>query len=102
MSPPATDARGAGRHAGGVGRHPAVPFYAGMARIITSTHLNERLTSAFVSLSSQDTFPPVVAIYSALLGVFVPSGGSKWVRPSGHTLEVERHSGPWRPGGGRS
>ncbi len=55
------------------------PFYAGIAAIITTTHLNERLANAFVSISSQQTFPAVVAIYSAVLGVFVPSGGSKWV-----------------------
>jgi short-chain fatty acids transporter len=55
------------------------PFYAGIAAIITTTHLNERLANAFVSISSPYTFPAVVAIYSAVLGVFVPSGGSKWV-----------------------
>jgi short-chain fatty acids transporter len=55
------------------------PFYAGIAAIITTTHLNERLANAFVSVSSQYSFPAVVAIYSAVLGVFVPSGGSKWV-----------------------
>jgi short-chain fatty acids transporter len=55
------------------------PFYAGMAGIITSTHLNEQLASAFVGISNPLTFPPIVAIYSAVLGVFVPSGGSKWV-----------------------
>jgi short-chain fatty acids transporter len=55
------------------------PFYAGISAIITTTHLNERLANAFVSISSQQTFPAVVAIYSAVLGVFVPSGGSKWV-----------------------
>jgi short-chain fatty acids transporter len=55
------------------------PFYAGIAGIITATHLNERLADAFVSISSQTTFPTVVAVYSAVLGVFVPSGGSKWV-----------------------
>ena len=55
------------------------PFYAGIAAIITTTHLNERLATAFVSISSQYSFPAVVAIYSAVLGVFVPSGGSKWV-----------------------
>ena len=55
------------------------PFYAGIAAIITTTHLNERLANAFVSISSQYTFPATVAIYSAVLGVFVPSGGSKWV-----------------------
>ena len=55
------------------------PFYAGIAAIITTTHLNERLANAFVSISSPSSFPAVVAIYSAVLGVFVPSGGSKWV-----------------------
>jgi short-chain fatty acids transporter len=55
------------------------PFYAGMAGIITSTHLNERLAGAFVSVSTATSFPAIVAIYSAVLGVFVPSGGSKWV-----------------------
>jgi short-chain fatty acids transporter len=55
------------------------PFYAGIAGIITATHLNDRLADLFVNVSSPLTFPPLVAIYSAVLGVFVPSGGSKWV-----------------------
>jgi short-chain fatty acids transporter len=55
------------------------PFYAGIAGIITTTHLNEKLANAFVSVSNATTFPPLVALYSAVLGVFVPSGGSKWV-----------------------
>jgi short-chain fatty acids transporter len=55
------------------------PFYAGIAAIITTTHLNEQLANAFVGISTPYTFPAVVAIYSAVLGVFVPSGGSKWV-----------------------
>ena len=55
------------------------PFYAGIAGVITSTHLNEKLADLFVRVSTPTTFPPLVAIYSAVLGVFVPSGGSKWV-----------------------
>ncbi len=55
------------------------PFYAGIAGIITGTHLNDRLAAVFVGASTPATFPPLVAIYSAVLGVFVPSGGSKWV-----------------------
>jgi short-chain fatty acids transporter len=55
------------------------PFYAGIAGVITSTHLNEQLAHVFVGLSNATTFPPLVAMYSAVLGVFVPSGGSKWV-----------------------
>jgi short-chain fatty acids transporter len=70
------------------------PFYAGIAGIITSTHLNERIAGAFVQLSTPATFPPLVALYSAVLGVFVPSGGSKWVieapyvMAAAHTLQT--------------
>jgi short-chain fatty acids transporter len=70
------------------------PFYAGIAGVITGTHLNEQLAGAFVRLSSPTTFPPLVALYSAVLGVFVPSGGSKWVieapyvMAASHTLKV--------------
>jgi len=70
------------------------PFYAGIAGIITTTHLSDRLAHAFVSISTRGTFPPIVAIYSAVLGVFVPSGGSKWViiapyvMEAAHTLKV--------------
>jgi short-chain fatty acids transporter len=55
------------------------PFYAGIAGIITATHLSERVADVFVRVSTPATFPPLVALYSAFLGVFVPSGGSKWV-----------------------
>lgn len=55
------------------------PFYAGIASIITTTHLSHMIANAFVGISNATTFPPIVAIYSAVLGVFVPSGGSKWV-----------------------
>src|SRR4029453_9907603 len=55
------------------------PFYAGIAGIITATPLIEGLGGVFVRVSTPATFPPLVALYSAVLGVFVPSGGSKWV-----------------------
>jgi short-chain fatty acids transporter len=55
------------------------PFYAGIAAVITSTQLNEQLADLFVRVSTPTTFPALVAVYSAVLGVFVPSGGSKWV-----------------------
>ena len=37
------------------------PFYAGIAGMITATHLNEQLASLFVSVSTPATFPPLVA-----------------------------------------
>jgi short-chain fatty acids transporter len=70
------------------------PFYAGIAGVITATHLNEQVANVFVRVSTPATFPPLVAIYSAVLGLFVPSGGSKWVieapyvMAAAHTLKV--------------
>ncbi|HJZ87617.1 MAG TPA: TIGR00366 family protein [Polyangia bacterium] len=70
------------------------PFYAGIAGMITYTHLNERIAHFFVTISSQHSFPPLIALYSAMLGVFVPSGGSKWlieapyVMAAAHDLKV--------------
>jgi short-chain fatty acids transporter len=70
------------------------PFYAGIAGVITATHLNEQVARVFVRVSTPATFPAVVAVYSAVLGVFVPSGGSKWVieapyvMAAAHTMKV--------------
>ena len=70
------------------------PFYAGIAAIITGTHLSQQLADVFVGISTPATYPAVVAVYSAVLGVFVPSGGSKWVveapyvMAAAHTLKV--------------
>jgi len=64
------------------------PFYAGIAGIIITTHLSDRLAAAFVHVSTRSTFPPLVAIYSAVLGVFVPSGGSKWVIIAPYVMEA--------------
>ena len=64
------------------------PFYAGIAGIITGTHLSQQLASAFVQISTATSFPAVVAVYSAVLGVFVPSGGSKWVIEAPYVMEA--------------
>jgi short-chain fatty acids transporter len=70
------------------------PFYAGIAGVITGTHLSRQVADLFVRVSTPATFPPLVAVYSAVLGVFVPSGGSKWVieapyvMQAAHTLKV--------------
>jgi short-chain fatty acids transporter len=55
------------------------PFYAGIAGVIAYTRLGATIAHAFVDVSSRLTFPPLIAAYSAVLGVFVPSGGGKWV-----------------------
>jgi short-chain fatty acids transporter len=64
------------------------PFYAGIAGIITATHLSEQVAAVFVRVSTPATYPPIVALYSAMLGVFVPSGGSKWVIEAPYVIEA--------------
>jgi short-chain fatty acids transporter len=64
------------------------PFYAGIAAIISKTHLNEAIAGWFVQISTPLTFPGLIAAYSALLGVFVPSGGSKWVIEAPYVMQA--------------
>jgi short-chain fatty acids transporter len=64
------------------------PFYAGIAGVIIATHLNERVAGLFVRMSTPATFPALVATYSAVLGVFVPSGGSKWVIEAPYVIDA--------------
>ena len=64
------------------------PFYAGIAGVIIATRLNEQVASLFVRASTPATFPALVATYSAVLGVFVPSGGSKWVIEAPYVMEA--------------
>ncbi|MBL9042534.1 MAG: short-chain fatty acid transporter [Myxococcales bacterium] len=62
------------------------PFYGGIAGILASSGLNARIADLFVGAASQATLPPLVAAYSALLGVLVPSGGSKWLIEAPYVL----------------
>jgi short-chain fatty acids transporter len=55
------------------------PFYAVIFGMIVGTGISQRLTHLILSVSSAHTFPLLVAGYSAFLGVFIPSGGSKWI-----------------------
>jgi short-chain fatty acids transporter len=64
------------------------PFYAGISGVITGTRLNAQLASTLLRLSTPLTLPPIVAAYSAVLGVFVPSGGSKWIIEAPYVLEA--------------
>jgi short-chain fatty acids transporter len=55
------------------------PFYAGIFGLISKTAIAHALADLFVRVTTRETFPVVVAIYSAVLGLFVPSGGGKWI-----------------------
>ena len=64
------------------------PFYAGVAAVIAKTHLNEQIAAWFVGISTKTTFPALIALYSAALGFFVPSGGSKWVIEAPYVMQA--------------
>jgi short-chain fatty acids transporter len=64
------------------------PLYAGIFGMLMGSGLNEVLAKFFVSISTQDTLPLVGGIYSAILGLFLPSGGGKWVVEAPYLLEA--------------
>jgi short-chain fatty acids transporter len=66
------------------------PFYGGIFGIVTMSPISRELASFFVHASSHGTFPVLVAIYSAILGLFVPSGGSKWVIEAPYILQAAK------------
>ncbi|MBI1951386.1 MAG: short-chain fatty acid transporter [Acidobacteria bacterium] len=55
------------------------PFYGGIFGIIANTAIQPAMAGLFVAITTRGTFPLVVALYSAVLGIFVPSGGGKWI-----------------------
>jgi len=64
------------------------PFYAVIFGMITGTSISDRMANWISSFSSHGGFPIVVAAYSAILGVFIPSGGSKWIIESPAVLQA--------------
>jgi short-chain fatty acids transporter len=64
------------------------PFYAMIFGMIVGTGLSEKLAHLFARLSTHDTYPLLVAFYSAGLGVFIPSGGSKWIVEAPYVMQA--------------
>ena len=58
--------------------------------MMTESGLAKRLAHFFVSVSTQHTFPVLVGIYSAFLGLFVPSAGGKWLIEAPYILEAAK------------
>jgi short-chain fatty acids transporter len=69
------------------------PFYGGIFGMISKTPIAETLSHAFVAVTTKSTFPIVVALYSAILGVFVPSGGGKWVVEAPYVMAAAKQWG---------
>ena len=66
------------------------PFYGGIFGMITMSAIAAKLAHFFVSFSSAGSFPVIVSIYSAVLGMFVPSGGSKWIIEAPYILQAAK------------
>ncbi|MGH9147015.1 MAG: short-chain fatty acid transporter [Vicinamibacterales bacterium] len=66
------------------------PLYAGIVKMMTESGLARELAQFFVAVSNQHTFPVLVGIYSAALGLFVPSAGGKWLIEAPYLLEAAK------------
>jgi short-chain fatty acids transporter len=66
------------------------PFYGGIFGIVTMSPIAGNMAHFFVRISSHGSFPLLVSIYSAILGIFVPSGGSKWVIEAPYVLQAAK------------
>jgi short-chain fatty acids transporter len=66
------------------------PLYAGIVKMMTESGLARELAHFFVAVSNQHTFPVLVGIYSAGLGLFVPSAGGKWLIEAPYLLEAAK------------
>ncbi|MBP2650343.1 MAG: Short chain fatty acid transporter [Firmicutes bacterium] len=64
------------------------PLYAGIFGVLMGSGLTDVLANFFVSISTAGTLPVIVGIYSAILGLFLPSGGGKWIVEAPYMLEA--------------
>jgi len=64
------------------------PFYAMIFGMIVGTGLSAKMAHFFAGISTHNTYPLLVALYSAVLGLFIPSGGSKWIIEAPYVLQA--------------
>ncbi len=64
------------------------PMYAGILEMLTRSGLAEDISHFFVVISNEHTFPVLVGIYSAFLGLFIPSAGGKWLLEAQYLLDA--------------
>ncbi|WP_446041980.1 short-chain fatty acid transporter [Streptomyces sp. SID1121] len=64
------------------------PLYGGIFGMIAFTGLSRTIADWLVSVSNEFFYPALIAVYSCVLGVFVPSGGSKWVIEAPYVLDA--------------
>ncbi len=66
------------------------PLYAGILKMLTESGLASSLAHLFVSASTRESYPLLVGVYSAVLGLFIPSGGGKWLIEAPYLLEAAK------------
>lgn len=73
------------------------PFYAGIFGLIQQSGLAHIIAGWFVSISTQHTYPFITFLYSGLLNLFVPSGGSKFVIEAPIIIPAAQELGAYIP-----
>ncbi|WP_136686675.1 TIGR00366 family protein [Halorhabdus amylolytica] len=69
------------------------PFYAGIAGLLTNTGLAREFTNFFASVATPETWPAIGVLVSALVNVFIPSGGGQWVAQGPILIETSQSFG---------
>ena len=70
------------------------PLYAAMAAILTRAvgngglSLSEHLAQFFTSIGGGGGFAVIIAVYTVILGIFVPSGGGKWLVEAPYVMQA--------------
>jgi short-chain fatty acids transporter len=70
------------------------PLYGATAAILTTAvgygghAVSEIVARFFVDITTQQTFPVVMGAYSAILGMFIPSGGGKWIIEAPYVMQA--------------
>jgi short-chain fatty acids transporter len=70
------------------------PLYSAIAAILTQAKngagvtVSDQISHAFVSISTEHSYPLVIGVYSAILGFFVPSGGGKWLLEAPYVMQA--------------
>jgi short-chain fatty acids transporter len=66
------------------------PLYGGIVKMMTESGLAKDVAHFFVTVSTHQTFPVLVGIYSTSLGLFVPSAGGRWLIEAPYILEAAK------------
>ena len=69
------------------------PIYAGIMGMMSSSNLGMMMSGLFIRIASPHTLPNIIHLSSALLNIFVPSGGGQWVIEAPIYLPVAQNLG---------